>query len=68
MILFNYEITLGHDFVTRVQPRPWFRIERQEHYSGEWEILMGNTLLLITRKETEQELRDHHNRCYSDGN
>lgn len=52
MILFNYEITLTTDFVTRVQPRPWFSIERQEHYSGEWEILMGSLLLLVTKQDT----------------
>lgn len=52
MILFNHEITLHRDFVTRVQPRPWFRMERQEEYSGEWEILMGSLLLLVTKQDT----------------
>jgi hypothetical protein len=51
MILFNYEITLGPDYVTRVQPRPWFRIEKVEH-AEEWEVLMGPLLLLVTKQDT----------------
>jgi hypothetical protein len=58
MILFNYEFTLCRDFYTRVQPRPWFRIEKQEH-AEEWEILMGSTLLLVTARTsgTKQDTR-----------
>lgn len=51
MILFNHQITIGQDYVTRTMPRPWFRIEKQEH-AQEWEVLVGAVLLLITKQGT----------------
>ncbi len=51
MIVLNYEISLGRDFVTRAGPTPRFRIEKQEH-AEEWEISMGSTLLLITKRDS----------------
>jgi hypothetical protein len=51
MILFNYEITLTSDYVTRAPGRSWFSIEKQEH-AEEWEVLMGSKLLLVTRQGT----------------